>query len=147
MHSASLDPEAGSPRVDWLRSGGRIGSRNDETAGFEDEGIAHAALGNPLAVKTGRGYERERSLRLNLLYLGSFTSRSGAMSEQKNIELIKSGCAAFTQGDLQTLLDFFSEDLDLQHPMPRSIWPWAGKRNGRARLAEIRRGIIRNRRV
>jgi ketosteroid isomerase-like protein len=63
------------------------------------------------------------------------------MSEQQNIEFIKSGYAAFTQGDSQTLLDFFSEDLDLQHPMPRSIWPWAGKRNGRAGLAEFVAGL------
>jgi len=63
------------------------------------------------------------------------------MSEQQNIELIKSGYAAFIGADLQTLLDLFSEDLDFQHPMPQTIWPWAGKRKGRAGLAEFIAGI------
>ncbi len=63
------------------------------------------------------------------------------MSEQQNVELIKSGYAAFTRGDRQALLDLFSEDLDFQHPMPRSIWPWAGKRNGRAGFAEFLAGL------
>jgi|SRR5690348_9835829 len=63
------------------------------------------------------------------------------MSEQQNIELIKSGYAAFTRGDRPALLDLFSEDLDFQHPMPQSIWPWAGKRNGRAGFAEFLAGL------
>ena len=45
------------------------------------------------------------------------------MGDQQNVELIKSVYAAFTRGDLQTLLDFFSEDLDFQHPMSQTIWP------------------------
>src|SRR5229473_8081222 len=66
---------------------------------------------------------------------------SGAMSEQQNVELIKSVYAAFTRGDRQTLLDLFSEGLDFQHPMPQSIWPWAGKRSGRAGFAEFLAGL------
>jgi ketosteroid isomerase-like protein len=63
------------------------------------------------------------------------------MSEQQNVELIKSAYAAFTRGDRQTLLDLFSEGLDFQHPMPQSIWPWAGKRSGRAGFAEFLAGL------
>jgi uncharacterized protein len=63
------------------------------------------------------------------------------MSELQNVELIKSGYAAFTRGDIQPLIELFSEDLDFQHPMPQSIWPWAGKRNGRAGFAEFIAGI------
>lgn len=63
------------------------------------------------------------------------------MSEQQNVELIKSAYAAFTRGDRQTLLDLFSEDLDFQHPMSQSIWPWAGKRKGRAGFAEFLAGL------
>ena len=63
------------------------------------------------------------------------------MSEQQNVELIKSGYAAFTRGDRQALLDLFSEDLDFQHPMSQSIWPWAGKRSGRAGFAEFLAGL------
>jgi uncharacterized protein len=64
-----------------------------------------------------------------------------AMSELQNVELIKSGYAAFTRGDIQALIELFSEDLDFQHPMPQSIWPWAGKRNGRAGFAEFIAGL------
>ncbi len=63
------------------------------------------------------------------------------MSEQQNVELIKSVYAAFTRGDRQILLDLFSEDLDFQHPMPQSIWPWAGKRSGRAGFAKFLAGL------
>ena len=35
----------------------------------------------------------------------------------------------------------FSEDLDFQHPIPQSIWSWAGKRQGRAGFAEWLSGI------
>jgi len=63
------------------------------------------------------------------------------MSEQQNVELIKSVYAAFTRGDLQTILDLCSEDFDFQHPMPQMIWPWAGKRKGRAGLAEFMVGL------
>jgi ketosteroid isomerase-like protein len=34
------------------------------------------------------------------------------MSELQNVELIKSGYAAFTRGDIQALIELFSEDLD-----------------------------------
>ena len=63
------------------------------------------------------------------------------MSDQPNVKLIKSAYAAFTRGDLQTILDLCSEDLDFQHPMPQTIWPWAGKRKGRAGLAEFMMGL------
>jgi ketosteroid isomerase-like protein len=63
------------------------------------------------------------------------------MSDQQNVELIKSGYAAFTRGDRQTFLDFFSEDVDFQHPMSQAIWPWAGRRNSRAGFAEFPVGI------
>jgi hypothetical protein len=63
------------------------------------------------------------------------------MSDQQNVELIKSGYAAFTRGDRQTFLDFFSEDVDFQHPMSQAIRPWAGKRNSGAGLAEFLVGI------
>jgi uncharacterized protein len=63
------------------------------------------------------------------------------MSELQNVELVKSIYAAFTRGDLKTLLGSFSEGLDFQHPMSQSIWPWAGKRNGRTGLGEFVAGI------
>jgi uncharacterized protein len=64
-----------------------------------------------------------------------------AMSERDNIELVKSGYAAFARRDIQALLGLFANDLDFQHPMPQSIWPWAGRRSGRQGLAEFVAGI------
>jgi len=63
------------------------------------------------------------------------------MSEQQNIDLVKRAYEAFMRGDLQTLLGFVSEELDFRHPMPQSIWPWAGKRYGRAGFAEFLPGL------
>ena len=48
---------------------------------------------------------------------------------------------AFTQGRIQEMLQSFSEELDFQHPMPHSIWPWAGQRSGRQGLAEHFAGL------
>jgi uncharacterized protein len=39
------------------------------------------------------------------------------------------------------MLQMVSEDLDFQHPMPQSIWPWAGRRTGRQGLAEFFAGL------
>jgi ketosteroid isomerase-like protein len=63
------------------------------------------------------------------------------MSEQGNIESVKAWYDAFVSGDTQTVLDLVSEDFDFQHPMPHSIWPWAGKRLGRTGLAEAIAGL------
>jgi ketosteroid isomerase-like protein len=62
------------------------------------------------------------------------------MSERDNIELIKKGYAT-KRGNMQSLLELFADDLESQHPMPQSIWPWAGARKGRGHSpvdAEIR---------
>jgi uncharacterized protein len=63
------------------------------------------------------------------------------MSEQDNVELVKSAYSAFAQGDIQSLLGLFADDLDFQHPMPQSIWPWAGRRSGRPGVAEFFVGL------
>jgi uncharacterized protein len=73
--------------------------------------------------------------------LSSLNKRSGEMSEQQNVELIKSAYAAFTRDDRQTLLDLISGDVDFQHPMPRSIWPWAGHSRGRDAFARFLDGL------
>ena len=52
------------------------------------------------------------------------------MSEQENTELIKKVYAAVKRADIQAVLEVFAEDVELQHPMPKSIWPWAGNRKG-----------------
>ena len=63
------------------------------------------------------------------------------MSEHENVEMVKRGYAAFARGDMQTLLNLFSDDVEFRHPMPTAIWPWAGNRRGRARVAEFFAGL------
>ncbi len=63
------------------------------------------------------------------------------MSEQENVEIVKQGFAAFQRGDIQTVLNLLSEDVDFRHPMSTAIWPWAGKRRGRAQVAEFFAGL------
>jgi uncharacterized protein len=63
------------------------------------------------------------------------------MDDQDNIQSLKTLYAAFIRGDIHSVLGFFSDDLDFQHPMPQSIWPWAGKRLGRTGLAEFIEGL------
>lgn len=63
------------------------------------------------------------------------------MSEQENVAIVKRGFAAFQQGELQALLNLFSDEVDFRHPMATAIWPWAGRRRGRAQLAEFFAGL------
>jgi ketosteroid isomerase-like protein len=64
------------------------------------------------------------------------------MSEQKNVAIVKQALAAFQRGELQTFLNFFSDDAAFRHPMSTAIWPWAGTRHGRAQLAESAAGVV-----
>jgi ketosteroid isomerase-like protein len=49
--------------------------------------------------------------------------------------------SAFARGDMKSVLAPFADGLEFQHPMPQSIWPWAGSRRGRQGLAEFFAGI------
>ena len=63
------------------------------------------------------------------------------MRERDNVELVQSIYSAFARGDMKSVLAPFADGLDFQHPMPQSIWPWAGSRSGRQGLAEFFAGI------
>jgi ketosteroid isomerase-like protein len=63
------------------------------------------------------------------------------MSEQENIQKLKLAFAAFARGDIPTVLADVSENIDFQHPVPREIWPWAGKRRGKAELLQFFAGL------
>src|SRR5215831_3762694 len=56
------------------------------------------------------------------------------MSERENIQAIQRALAAFERGDSDPFFKLLSDDVDFQHPMPREIWSWAGKRRGRAEM-------------
>jgi ketosteroid isomerase-like protein len=63
------------------------------------------------------------------------------MSEQENVEMVQQGFAAFQRGDIQTVLNLFSDDVDFRHPISTDILPWAGKRRGREQVAEFFAGL------
>jgi len=62
------------------------------------------------------------------------------MSEQANIDLVKKAEAAFKRGEQEAFFALLDDDLDFQHPIPRSIWPFAGRRRVRREFAEFVQG-------
>lgn len=62
------------------------------------------------------------------------------MNENRNIELIKGVYAAFKRNDLNRLLAMFANDFDFQHPMPQTIWSFAGHRKGHQGFVEFVQG-------
>jgi uncharacterized protein len=63
------------------------------------------------------------------------------MRERDNVELVQSIYSAFARGDMKSVLAPFADASNFQHPMPQSIWPWAGSRSGRQGLAEFFTGV------
>jgi ketosteroid isomerase-like protein len=59
------------------------------------------------------------------------------MSAQNNIDLVKQAYAAFKRGEQEALFALLDDALDFQHPMPQSIWSFAGRRKGREGFAEF----------
>ena len=55
------------------------------------------------------------------------------MSEQQNVTLIQKLFEAFGRGDIQTILDYCTNDCEFYCPGPSSI-PYAGTKNGRAEI-------------
>ena len=58
------------------------------------------------------------------------------MSEQSNTELIRNMYAAFARGDVQTLLDHCTDDVEWTLEAP-DIVPFAGKRRGKAEVLQF----------
>jgi len=63
------------------------------------------------------------------------------MREQDNVEIVKQSFAAFQRGDIQTVLNLCTDDIEFRHPMSTAIWPWAGQHRGRAQLAALAAGF------
>jgi len=59
------------------------------------------------------------------------------MSEQSNVALVQMALAAFGHGDLATAVSCFADDVAIQHPMPKEIWPWCGRSSGKKALADF----------
>ena len=63
------------------------------------------------------------------------------MGERDNIELVQGIYSAFARGDMNSVFAPFADGFEFYHPMPQSIWPWAGSRRGRQGLAEFFAGL------
>lgn len=59
------------------------------------------------------------------------------MSEQDNIQLVRSAYEAFKSGDMETLLNTLADDVEWTTPGPTDIMPAAGTRRGRQGVAEF----------
>jgi uncharacterized protein len=53
------------------------------------------------------------------------------VSEQDNVRIVRELLTAFQRGDLRALLDLCSEDVMIQHPIPKEILPFAGISHGK----------------
>ena len=62
------------------------------------------------------------------------------MSQHDNIQAIKRGYEAFGRGDLNTLLDIFSDDIEWITPGPPEL-ATSGRRRGRQQVAEFFRHV------
>jgi hypothetical protein len=58
------------------------------------------------------------------------------MSEQRNLETVRSAYAAFTRGDVQGVLDLLTDDVEWELPGPSQI-PYAGIFHGKNDVAEF----------
>jgi ketosteroid isomerase-like protein len=59
------------------------------------------------------------------------------MSEQDNVRLIKEQYAAFQRGDLQSVLDTMTDDIEWITPGPQAFLPLAGNRRGREEVTQF----------
>jgi ketosteroid isomerase-like protein len=62
------------------------------------------------------------------------------MSREDNIQTVKRGYEAFGRGDLNTLLDLFSDDIEWITPGPPEL-ATSGRRRGRQQVAEFFRVV------
>ena len=58
------------------------------------------------------------------------------MSEQENTKLVKQAYERFKSGDIQSLLNLVSDDVEWELPNIENV-PFAGKRHGREQVGEF----------
>ena len=59
------------------------------------------------------------------------------MNEEESVESVKQGFAALGKGDIKTLLDGFTEDIEIHQPGPEDIIPFAGTYRGQEQAAQF----------
>jgi ketosteroid isomerase-like protein len=62
------------------------------------------------------------------------------MSEQENVAIVRRGYEAFGRGDVDALLELFSQDVEWITPGPEVV-PTTGRRRGREQVREFFRAV------
>ncbi len=59
------------------------------------------------------------------------------MNEQENLRVAQEGYAAFARGDIQALLNLYTEDVEYVIPGAPNIIPYAGTYRGHDQVAQF----------
>ena len=58
-----------------------------------------------------------------------------------NVQILREAFSALARGDIQNFLACVSNDVQLEHPLPREVWRYGGKRHGKPEIAEYLAGL------
>jgi ketosteroid isomerase-like protein len=64
------------------------------------------------------------------------------MNEEENVEFVKQGFAAFEKGDIKTLLEGFTENVEIRQPGPKEIIPFSGIYRGPEQAAQYFKTMV-----
>jgi ketosteroid isomerase-like protein len=48
------------------------------------------------------------------------------MSEADNVRILREAFSALARGDISNFLAYMSDDIELEHLLPREVWPYGG---------------------
>jgi len=63
------------------------------------------------------------------------------MSEADNVRILREAFSALARGDISNFLAYMSDDIELEHLLPREVWPYGGRRRGKTEIAEYLAGL------
>ena len=63
------------------------------------------------------------------------------MNGADNVRLLREAFSALARGDNENFLACVSNDVQLEHPLPRELWHYGGKRHGKPEMAEYLAGL------
>jgi uncharacterized protein len=59
------------------------------------------------------------------------------MTEQENVQIAKDGYAAFVNGDIASVLNFYAEDAEFISNGPTGVIPWVGTYKGHEQMVQF----------
>ena len=63
------------------------------------------------------------------------------MSEVDNVRMLREAFSALARDDIKGFLACLSDNVELEHPLPREVWPYGGRRHGKKEMAEYLAGL------